>query len=246
MDTRLTSRLSTRHAATGTRHHRARAVALFIGLLALVQAALAAVSPIAHDCGAVQATVTAASRGEAREACTAVAQAVDFFARQGLPVGARIDLHLVESLPPAEATSTRGGVYLHSQRRAYVLRRARWEATGAPFGLPMTTALYRSIIVHEVAHAIVASHFTIDRPDVTAHEYLAYAAQIDSLPSALRERILKESAPSTREASAQFNLFVLGMNPDRFATLAWRHWHQPENGSAFVQQVLAGQALRGG
>ena len=51
---------------------------------------------------------------------------------------------------------------------------------------------------------------------------------------------------SDREADARFNLIVLGMNPDRFAALAWQHWHEPENGAGFLDHVLAGRVLRGG
>lgn len=203
----------------------------------------AARAAIRHDCSPLAATVVATVRSEARAACEAIARAADFLAGQGAPLRSPIELHLVDALPEAEASATRGGVYLHEERRAYVLRRGAWKPQTAPFGLPMTAALHDSVVVHEAAHAIAAQHFRLDAPDVVAHEYLAYVAQLASLAPALRERILEAFAPRPPIAHTRFNVFVLGMNPDRFAALAWLHWSQKGNGAAFVDSVLAGEVL---
>lgn len=225
-----------------------RARGLVIGAAALALAAAAFATPVRapRACDAVRATVVAGSDAEARDACRAVARAAAFLERQGIVQTSPIELHLVDRLPPAEATATRGGVYLHAERRAYVLRRDRWPADATPFGLPMSPALYRSVVVHETVHAIAAQHFRAERPDVVAHEYLAYVAQLDSLPAALRDRALEAAPAGASVALARFNVFVLGMNPDRFAALAWRHWSEPGNGTAFVRALLAGKVLNGG
>lgn len=223
--------------------HRLVAGALAVAIAATPYEPFAAAS---HACDAVRATVVADSVDEAREACDAAALAAAFLERQGVHQKRSIELHVVDRLPRTEETSTRAGVYLHSERRAYVLRRDRWPADATHFGLPMSAELYRSVVVHEAAHAIAADHFRPERPDVVAHEYLAYTAQIDSLPPALRDRALADASGDAPVALARFNVFVLGMNPDRFAALAWRHWSEPGNGTVFVQALLAGEVLNGG
>ncbi len=192
----------------------------------------------ARSCAEGVATVVARSPHEMREACGAIAQAAAFLARLGVVLHGPIELHLVDALPDIAATPTRTGVYLRDQRRAYVLRRERWPVDAAPFGLPMSRALYRSAIVHEAVHAIIAEHFHAERLDVVAHEYLAYVGQLDALPAALRRRALRAAPQQAGDEARRLNLFVLGMNPDRFAALAWRHWSTPGNARAVVQAVL--------
>ncbi len=195
-------------------------------------------------CTEVAAVVVAPTRSESREACRAIAQAADFLAGTDIVVRTPVELHVVDALPPEAATTTRAGVYLHELRRAYVLRRSRWPADTAPFGLPMTRALYRSAIVHEAVHAIVADHFRSPHPDVVAHEYFAYVGQLHSLPPDLRRQALEAGGPEpTEDPARRLNLFVLGMNPDRFAALAWHHWSRPDVGAAFVDALLEGDAL---
>src|SRR5690606_37716439 len=129
------------------------------GLSVRASSASAAPYAVGVNCREVAADVVAPTRAETREACRAIGQAAQFLAQQGIVARTPFELHLVDTLPPEEATSTRVGVYLHESRRAHVLQRSRWPQDAAPFGLPMTPAVYRSAIVHEAVHAIVADHF---------------------------------------------------------------------------------------
>ncbi len=223
-------------------------VSILIGVsLVGAQDTTASVHALRAGCPQVAAVVVAPSGSELREACRAIGQAADFLAAQGISVRAPVELHLVDALPAEAATATRTGVYLHESRRAYVLQRSHWPQDAAPFGLPMTPELYRSAIVHEAVHAIVADHFRNPHPDVVVHEYFAYVGQLHSLAPALRERALEEAGPVPAEDLARrLNLFVLGMNPDRFAAIAWKHWSRRGNDTAFVHALLDGNALPAG
>ena len=119
-----------------------------------------------------------------------------------------------------------------------MLRLGHWPANSSPFGLPTTRAVHRSAIVHEAVHAIFAQHYGRSQPDVVAHEYLAYVGQLASLPPALRARALRGVAPGDGDMRRRLNLFVLGMNPDRFAAFAWYHWSAPGHGADFVHVLL--------
>lgn len=216
----------------------------FAWTLAVPLAALAAQRE--WNCPQVAAVVFARTAAEARNACRGVAQAAAFLARQSVVAGAPIELHLVDALPKAVASPTRIGVYLHEERRAYVLRRSRWPADAAPFGLPITRALHRSAIVHEAVHALTAEHFPDRHVDIVAREYLAYVGQLASLPAALRQQALRAAPESAGDEPRHLNLFVLGMRPDVFAALAWRHWSAPGRGARVVRAVLDNGALPDG
>ncbi|HEY0879609.1 MAG TPA: DUF6639 family protein [Zeimonas sp.] len=222
-----------------------RIASCLVGLAASIGTAGARALDASHAraCAQVAATVVAASTAESRDACAAIVRAAAFLAEQGIAVLAPIELHLVDALPPELASPSRVGAYLHEHRRAYVLRRDRWPANSAPFGLPMTRTVHRSAIVHEAVHAIFAQHYGSSQPDVVAHEYLAYVGQLASLPPRLRARALHGVGPSDDDSVRRLNLFVLGMNPDRFAALAWRHWSAPGRGALFVHALLEDGSL---
>lgn len=222
-------------------------VSVLIGATFAAQEKSAPAQAVRANCAQVAAVVVAPTRGEVDEACRAIGQAATFLAGKGIAVRTPVELHLVDALPVEVATATRAGVYLHESRRAYVLQRSRWPQDAAPFGLPMTPELYRSAIVHEAVHAIVADHFRSPHPDVVVHEYFAYVGQLHSLEPALRERALEQAGPVPAEDLVRrLNLFVLGMNPDRFAAVAWHHWSRRADDPAFVHALLEGDAVPAG
>lgn len=103
-----------------------------------------------------------------------------------------------------------------------------------------TEAVFESIVVHELAHAIV----TARRPDKpisrAAQEYIAYAMQIRSLPEGDRAALLKGPPQEAVTDISVFNDMVLFMNPDAFAVLAYSHFSEPANGCRFVKGLADG------
>jgi hypothetical protein len=51
-------------------------------------------------------------------------------------------------------------------------------------GLPVDAVLYASIFAHEVAHAVIHQNLDGRKLSFAAHEYLAYAVQLGTLPPA--------------------------------------------------------------
>lgn len=114
-----------------------------------------------------------------------------------------------------------------------------------PDGEPMSvyrklpaTELHHSLIVHEVSHAIVHQNLAV-APCHAVHEYIAAVAQISALSDESRRVYLEAFAGEDRYTTEMFNDIVLAMNPARYAAAAYRHFHLPENGCAFVRRLLA-------
>lgn len=114
---------------------------------------------------------------------------------------------------------------------------------GEPMGvyrqLP-AAELHHSLIVHEISHAIIHRNLSV-APCHAVYEYIAAVAQISSLSETSRQIYLAAFAGEDRYATEMFNDLVLAMNPARYAAAAYRHFHLPENGCAFVHRLLADQ-----
>jgi hypothetical protein len=105
------------------------------------------------------------------------------------------------------------------------------------FGMPVDHDLYKSLIVHEVAHVIASKNFAVAQTFI-AHEYIAYVTQLSTMPSVLREKILADLPGDGFTATEQINLTLFILSPELFAVQAYRHFQRPENGAAFLQRLL--------
>jgi hypothetical protein len=97
--------------------------------------------------------------------------------------------------------------------------------------------LHRSLIVHEVTHAIVHQNLKVP-PSHTIYEYIAAVIQLGTLSQHSRDAYLARFAGEDVFIDAMFNDLVEAMNPARFAAAAYRHFHQPGNGCIFVHRLL--------
>lgn len=102
--------------------------------------------------------------------------------------------------------------------------------------------LHRSLIVHEVSHAIAHQNLTI-APCLAVHEYIASVAQISALSVQSREIYLAAFAGEDIFSTEMFNDLVLSMNPARYTAAAYRHFQRPEHGCAFVRRLLTEPTL---
>lgn len=99
---------------------------------------------------------------------------------------------------------------------------------------------FRSIIVHELAHAAFDEQPCPFESCVTASEYIAYTMQIMSLPDAdiaTFEATLDMNKKISRDA---LNPIILYMKPDTFLSWAWIHLHQRPDPCTYIGQVMQG------
>ena len=115
-------------------------------------------------------------------------------------------------------------------------------AEGTPYTELPKRDLYRSLIVHEIVHGIM--HQNLKRPAASqaAYEYPAYALQIASLPSDVRDKLLGQFRAEQGQASWFSTTPFSPFDPYFFAVRAYEHFKSAANGCAQLHVLLDGQA----
>jgi len=107
------------------------------------------------------------------------------------------------------------------------------------FGVTMNQALYRSFVVHEIAHATANPNFA-HPPAGPAHEYIAYTVQLALMDPALRAQVLSNVPAQAFDRLSEVGDYLLMLDPNRFAVMSYRHFVRPENGAIAFEHLLTG------
>ena len=132
------------------------------------------------------------------------------------------------------------GDYLPGVSRVRIASQAAIAARPAGATQTLVPALdyYSSIAAHVVAHAVfhdATEHLDLPR---VAHEYVAYALQIATLPKEARDRLMTAGTVKPASHLYTFSPFLLLADPEQFAILAYSHFSQPVNGCAFLTRII--------
>lgn len=109
------------------------------------------------------------------------------------------------------------------------------------YALLPRAVLCESIIVHEVAHAIFWQNLGGRKVPRSAHEYVSYVVQIQTLPSDARTEFLRPFARTPRPDLSLFSDVLLAFAPHYFAALAYDHFSDPGNGCRIINGILSGE-----
>lgn len=109
-----------------------------------------------------------------------------------------------------------------------------------PFPAMSADLLFESLIVHELVHAYLDQLPEGRILPRIAHEYMAYAIQLDALPEQERQRIIAQAAVQSPIELTSINEAILNMSPLRFAAMAWLHFRQEGGNAALVRRVVDG------
>jgi len=201
-----------------------------------------------RHCAAVPATVHYERAADADLACAGAEKAVRFFAGLGFRADTPITIHIVDAPTVEVAEGYNAPVHGRFNARTnqiYVAAFANGRPPGRPrraFRLPFDGDMQRGFVVHEVAHAIVERNFEgDDRPHRVAHEYIAYAAQIATLPPALRARLLDRYRVQGFPDEDAIAPLAHALDPNLFGVRAYLHFSAPENGVRFLRHLLSGR-----
>jgi len=208
---------------------------------------LALLSPAAaladtQPCGDSAVDVVAEAPADREQTCTAVEGAIPFLRSAGLAPLPPTTIRLVEAIPGngtghslGRYDSRTGEIVLLSPAAAIAASRFGKPA----FGVPMGPALWRSYVVHELAHAAAERHFAPRARSLVASEYIAAVAQLATLPEGERRIILEQYVDTEPYARPrEISELYYFMDPGRFAVKCYLHYLQPGNGDAFIRRVL--------
>ena len=200
------------------------------------------VSPTPHVCNTLGVSVRSANPADTLSSCQGAGKAIAFLASQGFDVTHDIRIEVVPELTD-HASASAAGCFVEPKEKVLILSYSEFEKFRDWFRIPIDRPLYRSLVAHEVAHAVAACNFKIPRPSIQAKEYIAYVAQISTMDAAQRERVLLQYPGEGFEADRQMNTTIYLFDPMRFAVKAYRHFLKPGNGRDYLAKILVGEAL---
>jgi hypothetical protein len=99
---------------------------------------------------------------------------------------------------------------------------------------------YRSMVVHEVVHAIMNQNYRRQPLSRAAWEYPAYAIQLESLAAETRESFLLTRSKSSPSDGIMLNDIMLGFDPYLFAARAYHHLASSVSRCAKLRDLLNG------
>jgi hypothetical protein len=113
---------------------------------------------------------------------------------------------------------------------------------GTPYAVLPQPELYRSLIVHEVVHAVMHQNLRRKASNHAAYEYPAYALQIASFAATVRDKFLQTVGRSTPHTDFLFSDSVLLLDPFVFAARAYQHFSASAKGCDHLVALLEGEA----
>lgn len=219
-------------------------IACNLHLVGPIEASGAVPQRVSWHCADGLVSVRAPSKDAAGMVCQQAEFAREFLGSCGITSAAPLSV-VVSSSAAQTLGRDKAGSYDPSKARASLMSLATYARKFRPrFGSTpvMARELHASVAVHEIAHGIFHDRSRdLDLP-ATAHEYVAYVAQLASLPAAIRAGLLAEHGGThVSDNLFIFSFFLLTADPERFAINAWRHFNHAGNGCAFLHKVVSGQ-----
>ncbi|RDE24993.1 hypothetical protein DV711_05330 [Motiliproteus coralliicola] len=171
--------------------------------------------------------------------CVAALQSLQFLQRLNLPFDGTIRIEVVEQ-PMAYLGHALYGSYDARQDLIRVMSSAAISAQQPDaliYHQPFESGLYRSVVAHEVAHAVVKRH----APELnrTAQEYLAHATQLAVLPQVLRQRIIQQADVQPWQRDDVISDIYMAMALTKFAVKCYLHLSRHPQPTILVQQLLS-------
>jgi hypothetical protein len=102
------------------------------------------------------------------------------------------------------------------------------------------STFYKSIIVHEMAHAIVHDWLAGRPTNILVAEYAAFAAQFVAMPADMRENLLAHYPASASVTLDDFRLIVLILDPFSYGAMTYQHFSHLADGCRWLKELLEG------
>jgi hypothetical protein len=199
---------------------------------------------VPHVCPDARLAVADAEPADAEMVCEGGSRALGFLADLGLRLPGTLLVQVVSSLPTLYGVGQLGSF----DATAGLIQVLAYDDCAALdqedllFDQPLSADLYRSVVAHEVAHAVVEANYSGDRPRLVPQEYIAYTTQFVVMSPGLRERILGVSPISAFAGEHQMSAMRYFIDPQAFGIAAYRHFLDLPEGRPFVWRLLRGEA----
>lgn len=195
-----------------------------------------------HACANSLISIRADEPVDHHDICNSAEDALDFFNQLDMGLSHPLVIEIVPNLPDW-MSETAVGCYQEEEQKVFVLTFSAFEKREVWFGVPVNRSMYRSLVIHEVAHAVASCNFAIPDPTIHAEEYVAYVAMFAIMNPDFRARILAANPGVGFDSELEINEITYSFNPMRFGVQAYRHYLRREHGDAFLLKALSGNAL---
>jgi hypothetical protein len=208
----------------------------------MAPSALLSATPTSYECASGVVSIKAGEAVDHEDICNSADDALAFFIQLDMELLHPLVIEIVPNLPDW-MSETAVGCYQEEERKIFVLTFSAFEKREVWFGVPVNRSMYRSLVTHEVAHAVASCHFGTPEPTIHADEYVAYVAMFAMMNPAFRARIFAANPGVGFDSELEINEITYSFNPMRFGVEAYRHYLKREHGDAFLLKVLSGDAL---
>lgn len=215
-----------------------KALSLFTLLLTALWQPLFAAGSVDAACVGVRIGPDGIEARHRALVCEGIARGLRFF--EGHAIALRHDIGLDLATNNLDSTQNHIGLYQAGAKRITLLTYDAAHARGDVFRSPMNEALYVSFVVHELAHAIADQHFSTGSASLLGHEYLAYVAQLSSLPDDQRAAILERYRLKRFSEPREMSQMFYHLDPTAFGIKAYLHYQGLADKQAFVRKLLDG------
>lgn len=197
---------------------------------------------VESPCPAIRVRFDSGSTIDRALVCEGTALARGFFRAHGIEVLRPILVRVYDQ--PFDPPVPHIGAYSAEERQISLLGYERVRARNGGdtlFGLSMDKALYRSVVVHEVAHAIADQNAEARPMPLVVQEYLAYVAQLSTMAPDLRERILSRYQLAAFLDLDEMSSTYYALDPSGFGIKAFRHFLSREDRGRLLRGLLSGE-----
>jgi hypothetical protein len=216
-----------------------------LGWFALLVPYVAYAEMTEYSCNIDSITVVAEDSRNAELACDTIVSTDLRLRDLGLEIDQTVRVEITPVLDVAQGVCV--GLYSTAEKKLQLLPLdCMEEQPGRSKAFPAMEPelLFQSVIVHEMVHAYLDQQSSGRFLPRVAHEYLAYAIQLDALSDAERDRVLEKA--DMQEASVELediNEAILNLMPVRFAAMAWLHFNQEGGDASLVRRIIEGEQL---
>jgi hypothetical protein len=195
-------------------------------------------------CTHAPASIASAAEHDGRLACAAAEDALRLLGRCDIQARRPLRIHILPEVRHPFGGTVFG---LFDPRTQVVLVSSSASipalVADTPYArLPQTT-FYKSLVVHEVVHAVLHQNYRQQPSTRAAYEYPAYALQIASMPAKERDELLASLLDSRdRHGHLVFSDNILLFDPFFFAARAYEHLSASERGCPNLHALLQGNA----
>lgn len=213
-------------------------VAIMVIVAAPVLADLDTVS-----CSGVKITRETDPAPNLQDICPALAHGKEILAGMGLKLPASLQISFKQKPYTDEICRARCiGYYDGRTKKLYLpgyksVRQIPQESS--LFNGEITSEIWESYLVHELAHVAVQQTAGAGKPLCIASEYIAAVAQILALSADDRNTLLKQYGLTGFSGDRDITLTYYLIDPGKFAVNSYLHYRKLADGPAYVRQILS-------